>query len=90
MIHVLPGPAVTSATPSSPVNSACAWAMWTAARSSRTSMMRIPSASSRIQIGMICPPQSAKTCFTPRCFNSWAISAAALSGETFIITTPIG
>src|SRR5580692_8738991 len=82
---VIPGPAVTSATPSSPVSSAWACAICTAARSSRTSMMRIPSASSRIQIGMMWPPQRANTRLTPRCFNSRAMRLAALSGATFIV-----
>jgi hypothetical protein len=30
-VLVTPGPAVTIATPSAPLSSACAWAMWTAA-----------------------------------------------------------
>ena len=85
MALVIPGPAVTSATPSSPVSSACACAMWTAARSSRTSMMRMPSASSRIQIGMMCPPHSANTRLTPRRFRRRAIRSAALSGRTFMV-----
>ena len=42
-VLVTPGPAVTMATPNPPVSSAWAWAIWTAARSSRTSMMRMPS-----------------------------------------------
>src|SRR6185437_11472231 len=84
MLLVMPGPAVTSATPSSPVSSACACAMWTAARSSRTSMIRMPSASRRIQIGMMWPPQSANTRVTPRRFKRRAIRSAALSGDTFI------
>ena len=41
-VLVTPGPAVTMATPSCPVSSACACAMCTAAPSSRTSMMRMP------------------------------------------------
>src|ERR1700738_3504152 len=48
-------------------------------------MMRIPSASSRIQIGMIWPPQRANTRLTPRCFSRRAMRLAALSGETFIL-----
>jgi hypothetical protein len=50
-VLVTPGPAVTIATPSSPVNSACAWAMCTAAPSSRTSMISMPSVAAWSQIG---------------------------------------
>ncbi len=39
---VTPGPAVTIATPNVFISSAWACAMWTAAPSSRTSMMRMP------------------------------------------------
>src|SRR5256885_4056373 len=74
---VTPGPAVTSATPSLPVNSAWACAMWTAARSSRTSMMRMPSASARIKRGMMCPPQRAKMRSTPRALRKRATTPAA-------------
>src|SRR5882724_5985121 len=74
---VRPGPAVTSATPSLPVSSAWACAMWTAARSSRTSTMRIPSASARIQRGMMWPPQRAKTRSTPRALRKRATTPAA-------------
>src|SRR6202012_2201630 len=47
-------------------------------------MMRMPSASSRIQIGMMWPPQSANTRLTPRRFRRRAIRSAALSGRAFI------
>ena len=48
---VTPGPAVAMQTPSSPVNSAWACAMCTAAPSSRTSTIGIPSWAMRSQIG---------------------------------------
>src|SRR5579862_5154917 len=63
--------------------------MCTAARSSRTSMMRMPSASSRIQIGMMWPPQRANTRVTPRRLSRRAIRSAALSGRTFIGRLPL-
>jgi hypothetical protein len=59
--------------------------MWTAARSSRTSMILIPSASRRIQIGMMWPPHKAKTRSIPRVLSSRAMHPAALSAESFII-----
>ena len=55
-VLVTPGPAVTIATPSAPVSSAWACAMWTAAPSSRTSTMRMPSRATWSQIGWIWPP----------------------------------
>src|SRR6267142_2125840 len=51
--------------------------MWTAARSSRTSTMRIPSASARIQRGMMWPPQRAKMRSTPRASRKRATTPAA-------------
>ena len=78
---VTPGPAVTSATLRPPVSSACACAMCTAARSSRTSTMRMPSASARIHRGMMCPPQRAKIRSTPRAFRNRATTPAAEPAE---------
>ena len=63
------------------VSSACACAMYTAARSSRTSTMPMPSASMRIQIGMMWPPHRAKTRSTPRAFRKRATMPAALSAD---------
>src|SRR5947208_2134466 len=51
--------------------------MCTAARSSRTSTMRMPSASARIQTGMMCPPQRAKMRSTPRALRKRATTPAA-------------
>src|SRR6266496_5878911 len=45
----------------------------------------MPSASMRIQIGMMCPPQRANTRSTPRALRKRAMSAAAESAETVLM-----
>jgi hypothetical protein len=65
--------------------------MCTTVRSSRTSMMRRPSASARIQLGMMWPPQSAKIRPTPRALRNRAMTPAAevpVGNEGFI-TPPL-
>ena len=77
-VLVTPGPAVAIATPRLPVSSAWAWAMCIAARSSRTSTMRMPACATRSQIGWIWPPCRPKTRSTPRALRARAIQAATL------------
>src|SRR5262252_10321915 len=80
-VLVTPGPAVTMATPSLPVSSAWACAMWTAAPSSRTSTMPTPSRATWSQIGWMWPPCRPKTRSTPRRARKRAIHAAQLLGS---------
>ena len=65
MVLVRPGPAVTAATPGTPVSRATASAANTAVASSRTSMMRMPRALDAVRIGEMWPPQRVKTKRTP-------------------------
>ena len=72
MVFASPGPAVTAATPGTPVRRATASAANTAVASSRTSMMRMPRALDAVSIGEMWPPHSVNTQRTP-----CAASAAA-------------
>ena len=65
MVLVMPGPAVTAATPGTPESRAVASAANTAVASSRTSTIRIPRALDAVRIGEIWPPQSVKMVRTP-------------------------
>ena len=85
-VFVTPGPAVTMTTPSVPVSSAWAWAMWTAAPSSRTSTMRMPSRAAWSQIGWICPPCRPKMRSMPRSARNLAIQAAQVRSPLAIMS----
>ena len=65
MVLVMPGPAVTAATPGRPDSRALASAAKTAVTSSRTSTMRMPRALDALRIGEMWPPHSVKTSVTP-------------------------
>ena len=58
MVLVMPGPAVTAATPGRPDSRAAASAAKTAVASSRTSTMRMPRALAALRMGEIWPPHS--------------------------------
>ena len=59
-VLVTPGPAVTAATPGTPVMRATASAANTALASWRTSTMSMPRAFAPVRIGEMCPPQRVK------------------------------
>ncbi len=61
MVLVMPGPAVTAATPGRPDSRALASAAKTAVTSSRTSTTRMPRALDALRIGEMWPPHSVKT-----------------------------
>ena len=65
MVLVMPGPAVTAATPGVPVSRAAASAANTAVASSRVSTMRMPRFFAATRMGEMCPPQSVKIQRTP-------------------------
>src|SRR5512135_673906 len=75
---VMPGPEVTSTTPASPVSSACAAAMCTAAPSWRTSTIGVPARTSSSQIGWMWPPCSPNTRAGPRAAMNRATHSATL------------
>lgn len=68
----MPGPAVTAATPATPVRRATASAANTAVTSWRTSTMRMPRALDATKMGLMWPPTSVNTCFTPCASNTSA------------------
>ena len=65
IVLVMPGPAVTAATPGMPVSRAVASAANTAVASSRTSTTRMPRALAALRIGEMWPPHSVKRLRTP-------------------------
>ncbi len=65
MVLVMPGPAVTAATPGRPESRALASAAKTAVASSRTSTIRMPRALAAVRIGEMWPPHSVKMQRTP-------------------------
>lgn len=73
-VLVSPGPAVTMATPGTPVRREMASAAKTVVASSRTSTTRIPTASQPTRIGAMWPPVSVKTKRTPCSRQAWAAS----------------
>ena len=74
IVFVQPGPAVTAATPGTPVRRATASAAKTAFTSWRTSRIRMPDAFAPTSTGEMCPPDSVKTKRTP-----WLESTLATS-----------
>ncbi len=72
MLFVTPGPAVTAATPGTPVSRALASAANTAVASWRVSITRMPWARAPDSIGEMCPPHSVKTWRTPCALNTAA------------------
>src|SRR6056297_656719 len=75
MVLVSPGPAVTAATPGTPVSRAWASAANTAVASSRTSVMRMPMRFASTRMGEIWPPHRVKISRTPRSYRTRAILA---------------
>lgn len=65
IVFVMPGPAVTAATPGRPASRACASAAKTAVASSRVSTMRMPRALAAARIGEMWPPHNVKIASTP-------------------------
>ena len=72
-VLVTPGPAVTTATPGTPVIRAVASAANTAFASSRVSITSIPIFLHPTSIGEICPPHRVKIRRTPSSFKTAAI-----------------
>ena len=87
---VTPGPAVTSAMPTSPVSTAWQCAMCTAAPSSRTSTIRTLRWARWSQIGWMWPPWRPYTRSTPRLTTNSAIHSAAVRAGIAFMRTPPG
>src|SRR3954452_2471994 len=73
MVLVTPGPAVTAATPGTPVRRKTASAAKTASTSWRTSTTRMPRCLAPTRMGEMCPPQRVKRNRTPRSTSTEAI-----------------
>mmetsp|Transcript_23987 Transcript_23987/g.83242 ORF Transcript_23987/g.83242 Transcript_23987/m.83242 type:complete len:248 (+) Transcript_23987:370-1113(+) len=74
-VFVTPGPAVTAATPGTPVRRATASAANTAVTSCRTSTTRMPVALAATRIGEMCPPTSVNRNLTPCALSTCATSS---------------
>ena len=84
MVFVTPGPAVTTATPTFPVNLACASAANAALPSCRTSRTFIPSFSQPTKIGETCPPESPKIVWTPWALRTFATMSPPFAAFRFL------